>query len=138
LDGTKVDTFDFVVLVFLRAASSDDLEMKQDYYDYYSLVPLVHYAIAKKEQDEDELAGVKKYLKEKYDQRLFSGDPLSFTDLNDVADCASSLVNALDKLHHIKDEINDETVKNAFSKFDKDGNGTIDAEELKALSEMLG
>ena len=36
LDGKKVDTFDFVVLVFMRAASSDDLEMKQDYYEYYS------------------------------------------------------------------------------------------------------
>ena len=63
LDGTKEDTFDFVILVFMRAASSDDLEMKADYYDYYSKVPLVHYAIAQKEQDTDELKGVKEYLK---------------------------------------------------------------------------
>ena len=36
LDGTKVDTFDAVLLTFMKAASADDLEMKQDYYDYYT------------------------------------------------------------------------------------------------------
>jgi hypothetical protein len=36
LDGKKEDTFDFVLLVFMGAISSDDLEMKQDYYDYYT------------------------------------------------------------------------------------------------------
>ena len=48
LDGKKEDTFDFVLLVFMGAISSDDLEMKQDYYDYYTQVPIVHFAFAKK------------------------------------------------------------------------------------------
>ena len=96
MDDKKVDTFDFVVLVFLKAASSDDLELKQDYYEYYSKVPLVHYAIAKKEQEDDELAGVKKYLKEKCDKRLYSGDPLVFSDLTNTEDCSSSLATSLD------------------------------------------
>lgn len=105
LDGKKQDTFDFVILVFMRAASSDDLEMKQDYYDYYTQVPLVHYAFAKKEQDNDELAGVKKYLKEKCDKRLHSGEPLVFTDLSDSASCAENLITQLNQLHERKEEI---------------------------------
>lgn len=91
----------------MRAASSDDLEMKQDYYDYYTQVPLVHYALAKKEQDEDELAGVKKYLKEKCDKKLFSGEPVVFSDLTDTSSCASALSSALDKLGDRKEEIFD-------------------------------
>lgn len=138
LDDKKEDTFDFVILVFMRAASSDDLEMKADYYEYYSKVPLVHYAIAQKEQDSDELAGVKDYLKAKCDQRLFSSDPLVFNDLNEIGTCAENLISHMDRLHDKKEEIFEQTVKKAFQKFDKDGNGTIDAQELQELSKMLG
>lgn len=123
----------------MRAASSDDLEMKADYYDYYSKVPLVHYAIAQKEQDTDELKGVKEYLKQKCDKRLFSSEPLVFQDLNnDIATCANNLISHMDNLHNKKESIFEETVKKAFEKFDKDGNGTIDKDELGALSKMLG
>lgn len=138
LDGTKVDTFDFVILAFMKAASSDDLEMKEDYYDYYSMVPLLHYAVATKENEGEELAGIKKYLKEKYDKRLFSGDPLEFKDLTDTKTCGESLVEHMEKLLSRKDEIFEGTVKKAFEKFDKDGNGTIDAQELGQLSKDLG
>merc|ERR1712127_392743 len=34
LEGKMKDDFDAVLLVFMGAVSSDDLEMKQDYYDY--------------------------------------------------------------------------------------------------------
>lgn len=70
-------------------------------------MPLVHYALAKKEQDEDELAGVKKYLKEKCDKKLFSGEPVVFSDLTDTSSCASALSSALDKLGDRKEEIFD-------------------------------
>ena len=127
LDGSKVDTFDFVILAFMKAASSDDLEMKEDYYDYYSMVPLLHYAVASKENEGEEFAGVKQYLKDKYDKRLFSSEPLEFKDLTDTKTCAESLVEHMEKLHSRKDQIFEGTVKKAFEKFDKDGNGTIDA-----------
>ena len=71
LEGTKVDSFDFVILAFLSAVSSDDLEMKEDYYDYYSMVPLVHYAVSASVKESEDFAGVKDYLKDKYDKRLF-------------------------------------------------------------------
>ena len=44
----------------------------------------------------------------------------------------------MDNLHNKKESIFEETVKKAFEKFDKDGNGTIDKDELGALSKMLG
>lgn len=75
LDGKKNDTFDFVVLFFTTAITKDDLEMKQDYYDYYMQVPLLHYAYVKQTQDEKDLADVKKYLKEKCNERLHNGEP---------------------------------------------------------------
>lgn len=133
LEGTKVDTFDFVILAFLSDVSSDDLEMKEDYYDYYSMVPLVHYGVSKSVKESEDFAGVKTYLKEKYDKRLFQGEPLVFD-----ADAAKNLCNDLESLHNRKDKIFDESVRKAFDKFDKDGNGTIDAKELQQLSSELG
>ena len=47
LEGKMKDDFEVVLLVFMGAVSSDDLEMKQDYYDYYTKVPIVHYSFAK-------------------------------------------------------------------------------------------
>ena len=44
----------------------------------------------------------------------------------------------MEKLRFYKDEIFEGTVKKAFEKFDKDGNGTIDAKELGQLSSDLG
>lgn len=92
MDGSKEDSFDFVLLTFMKAVSSDDLEMKQDYYDYYTQVPIVHYAVAKTEQDADDLKGVQKYLKDTCDKRLWKGDPLTFADLADTKTCAEALI----------------------------------------------
>lgn len=75
LDGKKQDSFDFVVLFFTTNMTRDDLEMKQDYYDHYMQVPILHYAYVRNAQDENDLTEVKKYLKEKCDERLFTGDP---------------------------------------------------------------
>ena len=136
--GTKVDTFDFVILAFMKAASSDDLESKEDYYNYYSMVPLLHYAVASKENQGEEFASVKKYLKDKYDKRLFTSEPLEFKDLADTKACAESLVQHMEQLRSRKDEIFQGTIKKAFEKFDKDGSGTIDANELGQLSSDLG
>ena len=133
LDGKKHDTFDFVTLFFTTNMTRDDLEMKQDYYDYYMQVPLLHYAYVRNAQDENDLAEVKKYLKEKCDERLWSGDPgvLKTDELGHIKSCADGIISHLVKLHDRKVEIFEGTVKKAFDKFDKDGNGTIDAQELQ-------
>lgn len=39
------DTFDCVVLTFMTSVTTEDLQIKKDYYDYYTQVPLVHYAV---------------------------------------------------------------------------------------------
>lgn len=130
--------FDFVLLTFMKAVSSDDLEMKQDYYDYYTQVPIVHYAVANAEQDEAELQGVNKYLKETCDKRLWKGEPLKFADVNNVEACVEALVSDLEGMAELRGTMFDEKVKPAFKKFDKDGNGTIDAQELGALCGEVG
>jgi len=140
LDGKKHDTFDFVALWFTNNMTRDDLEMKQDYYDYYMQVPILHYAYVRDAQNENDLAEVLKYLKEKCDERLFSGDPgvLKNDELKEAKGCADGIIAHLVRLHDRKVELFDGTVKKAFDKFDKDGNGTIDAAELKELSTALG
>jgi hypothetical protein len=47
LDGSKEDMYDAVLLTFMKAVSADDLEMKQDYYDFYTMAPIIHYAVVK-------------------------------------------------------------------------------------------
>ena len=79
-------------------------------------------------------------MKEKCDERLFSGEPgvLKTDELTHIKDCADGILSHLVRLHDRKLEIFDNTVKKAFDKFDKDGNGTIDSNELNQLSESLG
>ena len=91
LSDKKVDTFDFVLLIFIQGASADDLLVKQEYYDYYTQVPIVHYAIHQKEQDHDELQGVKTFLRETANKRLIKSDPLVFRDVSDTAACVEAL-----------------------------------------------
>ena len=50
-------------LFFTTNMTRDDLEMKQDYYDYYMQVPILHYAYVRNAQDENDLAEVKKQPK---------------------------------------------------------------------------
>lgn len=138
LDGTKKSTFDCVLLTFMKAVSCDDLEMKQDYYDYYTMVPIVHYAVAAKEQDDNEMKGVTEYLKKTCDKKLLSPEPVKFEDVANVDACAAALVEGINTLKEKYEEIRSNQVTPAFSKFDKDGNGTIDAQELATLSKDLG
>ena len=138
LDGSKKDSFDFVLLVFIGAISADDLEMKQDYFDYYTQVPIVHYAYAKKAQDEEEMKGVKAYLQKTCGKKLFKDKALIFEDLNKQDDCVEELKSHFDDLVSHRDQIYENTVVKSFEKFDKDGNGTIDLQELGQLSALLG
>lgn len=138
LDGSMKDTFEVVLLVFMGAVSSDDLEMKQDYYDYYTRVPIVHYSFAKLKQDEEEMKGVKEYLSKTVGKSLFKDGPLLFNDLNDTDACVSSLFEDLSDLKSHKEEMFEKHVSPTFSKFDKDGNGTIDLQELGLLAKELG
>ena len=46
--GRRKDAFDVVLLVFIGDVSYSDLQKKQDYYDYYTQAPIVHYAIGRR------------------------------------------------------------------------------------------
>ena len=138
LDGSKKSTFDCVLLTFMKAVSCDDLEMKQDYYDFYTMAPIIHYAVAKKEQDEEELKGVTTYLRKTCDKKLMTDDALMLGDLTNMEEDVKSLVSGISQMKAKYEELKSQTVVPAFSKFDKDGNGTIDPKELGQLSKDLG
>jgi gluconate kinase len=126
LDGKMKDDFDCVLLVFMGAVSSDDLEMKQDYYDHYTNVPIVHYSFAKLKQDKEEMKGVKDYLHKSIDKKLLKGKALIFDDLTNTEECVGSLYSDLEELLEKKNSIFTNFVEPSYNKFDKDGNGTID------------
>ena len=109
MDGKKHDSFDYVALWFTTNMTRDDLEMKQDYYDFYMQVPLLHYAYVQNAQDANDLAEVHKYLKEKCNERLFSGDPgvLKNDELAGTKACADGIMEHLNRLHDRKNEIFD-------------------------------
>lgn len=138
LEGKMKDDFDVVLLVFMGAVSADDLEMKQDYYDYYTKVPIVHFSFAKLKQDKEEMNGVSQYLKKTCEKSLFKGSPLLFEDLNDTDSCVGSLYSDLSDLNDKKNEVYTSFVEPSYNKFDKDGNGTIDLQELGMLAKELG
>lgn len=84
------------------------------------------------------MKGVKEYLFKTVGKRLFKNYPLLFNDLNDTEKCVQSLYSSLNDLKKHKDEIFEKHVLPSFNKFDKDGNGTIDLQELGMLSKELG
>ena len=84
------------------------------------------------------MKGVKKYLKSTCEKRLFKSEPLEFSDLSDTALCVSTLMSTLNELKTHKEETFEKQVLPAYNKFDKDGNGTLDLEELGQLSTLLG
>jgi len=98
LEGKMKDDFDAVLLVFMGAVSSDDLEMKQDYYDYYTKVPIVHFAFAKLKQDEEEMKGVTAYLRKTCEKQLLKADPILFNDLTNTQECVDILFSGSDEL----------------------------------------
>lgn len=84
------------------------------------------------------MKGVKKYLHTTCEKRLFKNEPLEFSDLSDTALCVSTLMSTLNELKTHKEETFEKQVLPAYNKFDKDGNGTLDLEELGQLSTLLG
>lgn len=84
------------------------------------------------------MKGVKKYLHTTCEKRLFNNEPLEFSDLSDTALCVSTLMSTLNELKTHKEETFEKQVLPAYNKFDKDGNGTLDLEELGQLSTLLG
>ena len=138
LDGEKIDNFDIVLLVFLSTMSSDELEKRKDYYDYYTQVPIVHFAYAQKANDEKDMKGVKSYLHKTCEKRLFEAEGIKFTDLNEIGSCVGKLALTLDDLKTYKEKMFKEMVLPAFEKFDKAGNNRIDLHELGLLLAQLG
>jgi len=61
-----------------------------------------------------------------------------FEDLKDVTQGADKLHEFVKDLQEKVETLKNGSVKEAFNKFDKDGSGNIDINELQALMELLG
>lgn len=138
MDGKTKDAFEVVLLVFIGAVSSDDLEKKKDYYDHYTNVPIVHFSFAKLTKDEDEMKAVQSYIHKTCEKKLLMPVPLLLSDLSDSAASVSSLIMDLRKLRAHKKEVLKEVVEPAFKKFDLDEKGGIDVAKLRELTKALG
>ena len=138
MDGKKKTSFDAVLLTFFKDVSADDIEMKEEYYDEYTQAPIVAYAVCTQDNEEEEIENVSKVLKAKVGNRLISPEPYVFEDLKDTIAGADKFGETLKDLFDKYESMKNGSVKEAFSKFDKDGSGAIDINELQGLMELLG
>jgi len=104
--------------------SSDDVEMSEEFYKHYSAAPVVAWIVT---EESEELTTK---LKE-----LNAGSHVVTGDADNIADAFKSAYEWA-AARHIA--LFKEEVEPAFKKFDKDGSGSIDKEELAALSKDLG
>ena len=122
-EGNKADKFDQVIIWTVKT-ERDDIEMSLDFYQYYSEAPVV--AIIVSDGDEGE---IKDSLKNQ-EMLFFLADEEEHE--------ADTLRDALSANRARYDVIFEQQVKEAFQKFDKDGSGAIDRNELAQLSKELG
>lgn len=100
----------------------DDLEMSQEFYEYYAAAP-IYYAFTDNEDGD-----VNSLLKEWNDKTVVkAGDGQ-----------VQNIVAAFAEASAQYEKLFNDDVKPAFAKFDKDGSGAIDKAELKELSKDLG
>ena len=119
-EGKKSDKFDCVIF-WVPEDDFDTLEMSEDFYKHYSIAPVTAwYTSADAER-----------LNETF--KTGDGDVHAKSEDN-----KASLKTILDQCRQRYNKVLDEDVTPAFNKFDKDGSGAIDKQELGELSKDLG
>ena len=121
-EGKRVGTFD-AVFYALGEASLEDVEMCEEYYQYYAVAP-VCFIFSSAEGDD----GIHKLFKEWNDKVIFKV----------ATDAAQGMSDSFEEAKALYAKLLDSDVKPAFNEFDKDQSGSIDKAELGELSKKLG
>ena len=122
-EGAREDKYGFVI-AYLKGMSSDDVEMSEEFYQHYAAAPVIVWIIT---EESDELSA-----------KLKEFNSNSHSIVGDEENIGGAFKQAYDwavekHLTLFKDE-----VEPAFKKFDKDGSGAIDKDELGQLMKDLG
>lgn len=130
------DTFDCVVAVVTKKLDKlDYYHGVKDYYKAYESVPV--FAMC---TNHDEFFYIEDYYQEiNPNIHMFTGEEEDEDEkFTREQQLTTSILNAINWCNRQYDKINQNDVIPAFNKFDKDGSGEIDREELGELSAELG
>ena len=125
-EGTRKDNFNAVIIALLGdEISGDDIEMQEEFYQYYGVAPVTAWVFR-----DDIGDGFGSLISEGHKVFKYAGteDDAKVKALADALGWA--------KAEHAAKRNDD--VKKAFTKFDTDGSGNIDKDELTNLSKELG
>jgi hypothetical protein len=129
-EGSKSAKFDFVVASFFsEEVTADDVEMQEEIYNHYATAPVYVWVVPKSE----DLDGLKALFTKTHASShvvVYEGD--------DKEAKANALVEAFKWAETEYATQSNDVVKKTFDKYDKDGSGAIDKEELQNLSKELG
>lgn len=128
LEKKLEDSYDFVLIIFMEEVGAEELEAQMEHYVYYSQVPVVHYAVSSKMKKSKSFNYLKSFVKEQLDQRLVDPNPCILED--NVSTAALSLANSFEIMIEAYKNKRDSEVAEAFRRFDEDGSGAIDMNEL--------
>ena len=103
--------------------------MQEDIYNYYATAPVFVWVIAKG----DEEAGLREFFK-----KTHSKSQVVTYDGDEKEAKAKAILEAYKLAKTEYDRLFNDEVKAKFAKYDTDGSGAIDKEELGKLSEELG
>ena len=121
-------------MVFPESFTLDDLEMQKEMYIFYSEVPVCQYFITSEMKNEkEELNKISSFFQSNFKGRVVSDEAYLISPDN-----AEEFYNGLKKCTETYEEKYENDLKIAFNKFDKDGSGAIDKDELAELSKELG
>jgi len=100
--------------------TSDDVEMSEELYQHYSAAPVTAWVIK---------SDMAECIQSKFSSKAH---------VIQTEDLAAGLIDAINHCSQRYNEIYENDVKTAFAKFDQDGSGAIDKNELAQLSKDLG
>jgi len=141
VNNIKHDEYDAVAMLFMKDFKKLDLQDMADYLEFYILVPVIYMFVPmpQKSHNQDEakeLLGSIKYLQTQFNENLIDQLPTFLSlDNNQNAEQFMCGVRTMEHFYELKKE---NEVRDCFKKFDLDGNGHIDREELGSLSVRLG
>lgn len=129
-EGSKVDTFDCVIMSFYEEVTGDDVEMYEDIFQHYGTAPVFAFVGQKLDDGEDDLKAAV--------QKFNANATFFFFEGEEKTAQAGAFLNAIKGCETQKAAMYKDVVCPAFAKFDKDGSNAIDRDELAALMKSLG